>query len=126
MPTIGSYFVSAWPRGRLETSHLEIAALDPWPGVNGLAFVRGAYQTNPSECETAVDVSPNRGDAELLETNYKALIGMTVQVIDSVGKIWPTVFVRRVQTAIEWNSVTNRWRLRAVWFLHPLTQETRS
>lgn len=126
MASIGGFTVTSWPRGRLETTYLQVAALDPWPGVNGVAFVRGAYQTNPVECETATDVSQSRGDAELLESKYKALILTTVSVNDSVGRFWNSVMVRGVRTVVEWNGATGKYRLRANWLLHPLVEEPRS
>lgn len=118
MASIAGYFVSAW-RGRLQVSSLQVATLDPWPGNIGVGFAIGAHQTEEANCETAVDVSTNRSDAERLETLYKLLEGYAVNVVDSVGRGWSGVMVVQVSTAVSWNSATNRWRLYASWRLRP-------
>lgn len=125
MASVAGYTVTAWPRGRLETASRQVATLDPWPGTLGVAFVVGSHQAPPSECETAVDVSSVRSDAERLENLYKALVGAGgVTVVDSIGKTWLQVMVTRCATRIAWNGATSKFRLYAVWGFHPPSQAT--
>lgn len=122
MASIAGYAVTSW-RGRLQVSSLEVATLDPWPGNIGVAFAIGAHQTEDASCETAVDISNNRSDTERIETLYKLTEGTGVIVVDSVGRSWSNVMVKRVTTTIAWNGATNRWRLYATWRLRPRAQE---
>lgn len=119
MPSIGGFAVTAWPRGRLELSSLQVATLDPWPGNLGVAFAIGAHQSEEVDVETGVDVSNSRSQAEGLEQSYKRLEATGVIVIDSVGKTWSQVMVVRVRTVIAWNLATGKWRLSAAWRLRP-------
>ncbi len=119
MASIGGFTFTAWPRGRLELSSLQVATLDPWPGNLGVAFAIGAHQSDEVDVETGVDVTNSRTQAEALEQSYKRLEGTGVVVVDSVGKTWQQVMVVRVRTLVSWNIATGKWRLSAMWRLRP-------
>lgn len=117
MAAIGSFSVVTWSGDRPEHPVLQVATLDPWPGVDGVAVAIGAYQSREIQAVTGVDVSTSRADADLLEINYKLLIGTAVRVVDSIGRTWPDVIIKSVNCEISYSIATGRYRVRAAWSL---------
>jgi hypothetical protein len=116
MAAIGQFPVTTWAGDRPEHPVLQVATLEPWPGVDGVALAVGAYQSREISCLTSVKVS-GISAADLLEINYKSLISTSITVVDTMGRSWPTVVVKSVNCVTDYDKADGQHRVSAAWLL---------
>ena len=116
MAAIGQFTATTWAGDRPEHPVLQVATLDPWPGVHGVALAIGGYQSREINCLTSFKVS-GVSAADILEINYKLLIGTSITVVDTMGRSWPTVVVKSVNCVTDYDKADGLHRVSAAWQL---------
>lgn len=119
MATIGPYTVLVFD-GRLRLSMQKIAVLDAAPGADGVAVVKGGW-TNPPQKVRTVTESTSATAAFALLTQYQALHGQIVTIVDQFGVTWLGVTIINVSGTIASAGYSSKWRTEVDWMVLPAT-----
>ena len=116
-PSIDEFDVTVF-KGRLTDATLRTETDPMDPARNGQVVNYAGWETKADIIQTRIKQPLPISNGFALKENYRALMGSVVQVVDSIGQVWPTVIVMKVVVDVSY-TVDGYIQVDAEWTLLP-------